>query len=87
MTELYLILDDEPLTRKNIVLVEKEEQAKAITKNERYMSYEKVETLSEADVKDMVCDNRLSTMDNALEFYDAHCKDCTVKYNEDCPYL
>ncbi len=87
MTELYLILDDEPLDRRSIILVETEEQAIAITKNEQYMSYQKVETLSERDVKDMVCDNRYSKMDNVLEFYDAHCEDCNVKYNEDCPYL
>lgn len=87
MTKVYLILDDEPLTRRNIVLVDTEEQAIAITKNNMYMSYEVIETLDESNVKDMVCDERLSTMDNALEFYDAHCVDCKVKFDEDCPYL
>ena len=87
MTKVYLILDDEPLTRRSIVLVDTEEQAIAITKNNMYMSYEVIETLDESDVKDMVCDERLSTVDNTLEFYHAHCVDCKVKFDENCPYL
>ena len=87
MTKLYLILDDEPLTRKNIVLVDNEKQAKAIVGNDPYMGYEELETLSDEDVKNWVCDNRLSTMDNAVEFVEAHCRGCNVKYNEKCPYL
>lgn len=87
MTKLYLILDDEPLTRKNIVLVDNEKQAKAIVGDDPYMGYEELETLSDEDVKNWVCDNRLSTMDNAVEFVEAHCMDCNVNYNEKCPYL
>lgn len=87
MTELFLILDDEPLTRRNITLVDTEKQAKAIVKNNSYMSYEKVETLSDGDVKDWVCDERLSTMDNASLFYNKYCKDCTVSYDEECPHM
>ena len=87
MTELFLILDDEPLTRRNITLVDTEKQAKAIVGNNPYMSYEKVETLSDDDVKDWVCDERLSTMDNASLFYDKYCRDCVVNYDEKCPYM
>ena len=87
MSIVYLILDDEPLTRRNIMIVETEKQAKAIVGNNPYMSYEKLETLSDSDVKAWVCDERLSTMDNASLFYDKYCRDCTTRFDEDCPYM
>lgn len=83
----YLILSDEPLDRRSIVLVETEEQAKAITKCDYYLTYQEVGIMSDDDVKEIVCDERLSKMDTALEFYDAHCENCDVKFNEECPYL
>lgn len=87
MTKVFLIFDDEPLTYRNIRLVDNEEQAKAITENDDYMYYEELETMSDDIVKDIVCDEKLRTMDNAMEFVDAHCMDCDVGYNEVCPYI
>ena len=89
MVKLYLILDDEPLTRRNIRLVETEEQAKMITENEPYMGYEEVETMSEEVLKDIICEKRLKqfNIDDVCKFVDEHCLDCETKYNEECPFM
>lgn len=89
MVKLYLILDDEPLTRRNIRLVETEEQAKIITENEPYMDYEEVETMSEEVLKDIVCEKRLDqfSIDDVYKFIDEHCLDCETKYDEKCPFI
>lgn len=87
MTEIYLILDDEPLDRRSITLVDSEEKAELLTKDSEYMFYQKVDVLSDDDVKSMLCDKRLNKVDDWQSFYTAHCEDCNVRFNEDCPHI
>lgn len=84
--EVFLILDDEPLTRRNITLVGTEDQAKAIVKDEEYMFYESVGLMSDKDIKDILCDKVLSEIDDWEKFYDTHCENCSLTYKEVCPY-
>ena len=84
--EVFLILDDEPLSRRNMTLVKTEDQAKAIVKDEEYMSYESVELMSDKDIKDILCDKVLSEIDDWEKFYDTHCENCSLTYREVCLY-
>ena len=52
-----------------------------------YGSYEEINVFTNEDVKEVICDNRLSTMDNAALFYETYCNECNSKYDEDCPYM
>lgn len=83
---LYLMLDDEPLDRRSIVLVDSEDKAKILVEQGRYEFYQEIESLSDDDVKDSICDNLLSEMDTANEFFEVHCRDCDVSYDKVCPY-
>ena len=47
---VYLMLDDEPLDRRSIVIVDSEEKAKILVKQRRYDSYEEISLLSDDDV-------------------------------------
>ena len=83
---VYLMLDDEPLDRRSIVIVDSEEKAKILVKQRRYDSYEEISLLSDDDVKENLCDEILSNMENWEAFDDAYCKNCVATYNEVCPF-
>lgn len=83
---IYLMLDDEPLDRRSIVFVNSEEKAKILVKYGRYDFYQEISLLSDDDVKDAICEDILNKIDNWEEFHNIHCKECTVPYNEVCPF-
>ena len=88
MNEVFLILSDEPLDRRSLLLVDSKEKAKVIVESDsRFIGYQSVNLLSDEGIKDIVCDNKLSTMDNAAEFVAVHCMDCKCGYDEICPYI
>lgn len=86
MEEVFLILDDEPLTRRNIQLVRTEEQAKLITEDEEYMYYECVKLMDDKSIKDILCEKVLDKIEDWETFYNIHCNMCDISYNEVCPY-
>lgn len=71
----YLMLDDEPLDRRSLVIVKTEEEAlKLIRYVSWWESYEEVDMMEAKDVDIMISDNIVGRLDD--DTYEQYCSDC-----------
>ena len=84
MKRMYIMLDDEPLDRRSIVLVETKSQAKSLVENKIFYSYSEVKVWEDDDIFESICDEILY---RSKVPYEKYCEDCLLTYLtvEDCP--